>query len=185
MVKRSPAETKALFDATLKEYGKFLRDAISQACPRDMGLDFDDIEQEARLRLWRAIESEREIHNLPSYIYRIAVTTTIDSLRKANARREEQLRVAEDEESGFLRIESEEPSPDHLVEQRQLLEKIEEALSRLSRNRRRAVALYLEGMTSHEIAEILEWSEAKARNLLYRGLKDLRKHLRIAGIEYE
>jgi hypothetical protein len=28
------------------------------------------------------------------------------------------------------------------------------------------------------------WSEPKARNLVYRGLKDLRGELRSAGIEY-
>jgi RNA polymerase sigma-70 factor (ECF subfamily) len=184
MVKSSPAELKARYDAIVEEYGKFLRDAIAQACPRDLGLDFDDIEQEARLRLWRAIESEREIRDLSSYVYRIAVTTTIDSLRKASARREEQL-SADDDESPILQVESADASPEQIVVERQVLEKIEQALARLPKNRRRAVALYLEGMTSHEIAEILDWSEPKARNLLYRGLKDLRKQLRAAGIEYE
>jgi len=31
----------------------------------------------------------------------------------------------------------------------------------------------------------LGWSEPKARNLLYRGLSDLRAQLRAEGIEYE
>jgi DNA-directed RNA polymerase specialized sigma24 family protein len=55
----------------------------------------------------------------------------------------------------------------------------------LSDNRRRAVGLYLEGMASQEIATLLGWSEPKARNLLYRGLSDLRAQLRAEGIEYE
>jgi DNA-directed RNA polymerase specialized sigma24 family protein len=39
-------------------------------------------------------------------------------------------------------------------------------------------------MTTDEIADLMEWSEPKARNLVYRGLKELRGKLRAAGIEY-
>jgi DNA-directed RNA polymerase specialized sigma24 family protein len=39
-------------------------------------------------------------------------------------------------------------------------------------------------MTSDEIADLMGWSRPKARNLVYRGLKDLRGKLRRAGIEY-
>ena len=52
----------------------------------------------------------------------------------------------------------------------------------------RVVALlraHPDGMTTQEIADILGWSEPKARNLVYRGLGELRKHLRDEGIEYE
>jgi DNA-directed RNA polymerase specialized sigma24 family protein len=40
-------------------------------------------------------------------------------------------------------------------------------------------------MTSEEIGELMGWSEPKARNLAYRGLKDLRHELRAEGIEYD
>jgi DNA-directed RNA polymerase specialized sigma24 family protein len=52
-------------------------------------------------------------------------------------------------------------------------------------NRRRAVGLHLEGLTSQEIADLLGWSEPKARNLVYRGLKDVREQLQAEGIDYE
>jgi DNA-directed RNA polymerase specialized sigma24 family protein len=38
-------------------------------------------------------------------------------------------------------------------------------------------------MTSAEIGEILGWSEPKARNLVHRGLKDLRRELLVEGID--
>jgi tetratricopeptide (TPR) repeat protein len=47
------------------------------------------------LRLWRAIEAEREINFHGSYIYRIAVSVTINAIRRAKARREERLRLTE------------------------------------------------------------------------------------------
>jgi DNA-directed RNA polymerase specialized sigma24 family protein len=59
------------------------------------------------------------------------------------------------------------------------------ALTRLSEDRSRAVRLYLEGMTSQEIADLAGWTEPRARNLTYRGLKDLRDLLGAEGIECE
>ena len=52
-------------------------------------------------------------------------------------------------------------------------------------NRQRAVRLHLEGMTTTEIGSLMEWTEPKARNLVYRGLADLREALRAEGIDYE
>jgi len=40
-------------------------------------------------------------------------------------------------------------------------------------------------MTIEEISIFLKWSKDKTRNLLYRGLSDLKKILREKGIEYE
>jgi len=48
--------------------------------------------------------------------------------------------------------------------------------------RRAAVRLYLDGYRREEIAELLHWSDARTRNLLYRGLADLRTVLIAQGI---
>ena len=182
-------EAESLLNAILDEYGAFLRRTIAHLCPKDLGIHFSDIEQEARMRLWRALQSEREIRNPASYLYRIAMTATLDAVRRIKAKREEQLRLVEDEDDdeGATLALSTDPnrSPELEAERRQVADKVRTALSRLSDNRRRAVGLYLEGMTSQEIANLLGWSEPKARNLLYRGLSDLRAQLRAEGIEYE
>jgi len=190
MADSSPiAEVEARFNAIVEEYGKFLRRTITQLCPKDLGLQFSDIEQEARLRLWRALQSEREIADLASYLYRIAVTATLDAVRRVKTKREEQLRLAEeaeeDEGGPHSLVVDPAHSPELLAERQQIVRKVEAALARLPDNRRRAVGLYLEGMTSQEIGDLLGWSEPKARNLVYRGLKDVRQQLRAAGVEYE
>lgn len=191
MADRSPAsEAQLKFDALVEEYGRFLRNTIAQTCPRDLGLEINDIEQQARLKLWRAIENERELTDPASYIYRIAVTTTIDAVRRVMARREDQLSQGAPDgdanEAEINRIEADpDLSPYRVTQRRQLVYKVESALARLQENRRIAVELYLEGMTSQEIADLNDWSEAKARNLTYRGLEDLRRHLKAEGIEYE
>jgi RNA polymerase sigma-70 factor (ECF subfamily) len=140
------------------------------------------------VRLWKALESEREIENLTSYLYKIAATATIDAVRHALSRNEEQLQlVGSDNEGGKVIALTAEPSksPESLAEKRELMRKIENAMARLPDNRRRAVGLHLQGLSSREIADVLSWSEPKARNLLYRGLRNLRALLRAEGVEYE
>jgi RNA polymerase sigma-70 factor, ECF subfamily len=187
--KLTNVEAESRLNAILDEYGAFRRRTIAHVCPKDLGIHFSDIEQEARLRLWRALQSEREIRNPASYLYRIAMTATLDAVRRIKAKREEQLRLVEDEyeEEGAPLALSSDPnrSPEVEAGRKQLAGKVRTALARLSDNRRRAVGLYLEGMASQEIATLLGWSEPKARNLLYRGLSDLRAQLRAEGIEYE
>jgi RNA polymerase sigma-70 factor (ECF subfamily) len=185
-------EIEAEFNAILEKYGAFLRQTIARICPKDLGIQFDDIEQEARLRLWRAIESEREINFHGSYIYKIVISVTINAIHRAKARREEQLRLAEDDEHNEDAADVKtttltagaENSPEAQAEREELLRKVEEAMALLPENRRLAVGLHLKGMTTDEIADLMGWSEPKARNLVYRGLKDLRCELRVAGVEY-
>lgn len=187
--KLSETETDSRFTAILEQYDQVLRQAVARFCPRDVGLQVGEIEQEVRIRLWRALKSEREIREPASYLYRIAATATIDAVRRVKARREDSLYFSSEEEEveDELRPLTANPddSPDRIVEQQQTRQKIAAAMARLPDNRRRAVGLYLEGLSSQEIGNLLGWTEAKARNLLYRGLSDLRDMLRAEGIDYE
>jgi RNA polymerase sigma factor (sigma-70 family) len=109
-------------------------------------------------------------------------------VEKAKARREEQLGLAQEEDEPAAPLDflatSRAQSPEAIAERSQLLEKIERAMARLPENRRLAVGLYLKGMTTQEVGDLMGWSEPKARNLAYRGLSDLREQLRAEGIEY-
>ena len=175
------------FNAILDEYGRLLRNAIARFCPKDLGLQFGDIEQDARIRLWRALQSERDITDLPSYLYRIAATTTIDAVRRVKARREEALQPesAENEDGLGTPIAKPEQSPERIAARREFVRHVDLGLSELSDDRRRAVRLHLQGFTSQETANLLGWSEPRARNLTYRGLRELRMGLRGKGIEYD
>ena len=174
----------------LERYAVLLRSLIARHCPRNLGIQINDIEQEARLRLWRALDREKELEDPASYIYRIAVTTTIDAVRRVIARREDQLRMGDgdDEEpiiAHSMATADATQSPDAVTERRELMARIAAAVTSLPENRRRAVELHLQGMTLAEIAELLGWSEPKARNLVYRGLDDLRNALRREGVDYQ
>lgn len=190
---RDAPETTRPLDSLLEQYGHLLRNAIAQVCPKNLGLHFDDIEQDARLRLWKALQAETEIASPASYLYKIAVTATLDAVRRVTARREEQLRLSEDisaektEDPGPVHdlAADEDHSPERRARRRLLLKKVEAALQKLSEDQRRAVGLHLRGFKPGEIARLLSWSEPKARSHVYRGLADLRERLAAEGIEYE
>jgi RNA polymerase sigma factor (sigma-70 family) len=171
----------------LEKYGEYLRRMIAQVCPSNLGLSVDDIEQEARVRLWRALLGEREIVHPVSYIYKVAVSATIHAIHRIKARREEHLLDAHENpetDAPETLLTKPEASPEALAERRECVRKINASLARLPENRRIAVGLHLQGMTTTEIGDLTGWTEPKARNLVHRGLKDLRVHLRAEGIEY-
>ena len=156
----------------LEEYGHVLRRAIQRVIPRDMGPDIDDIEQEARLKVWRAIQKETVFEKPASYLYRVAVHATLDAVNKRSARREQPLEASYRDQPG-----ESSSSPERAAAGRETIHQVKNAMARLPPNRRRAVGLHLQGFTTTEIGDFYGWSEAKARNLAYRGLGDLRRQL--------
>lgn len=171
----------------LDDYAGVVRRAIARVCPNHLYPYRDEIEQEARIRLWQALRSERNIADPASYLYRIAATATIDAVRRIKARRESPLSIVEDMEEGPSGVRPAESadSPERVAAGREIGRRIRDALATLPDNRRRAVGLYLQGFTSEEIGGLLGWSEPKARNLMYRGLKELRQQLTRYGISHD
>jgi RNA polymerase sigma-70 factor (ECF subfamily) len=164
----------------LNEYGRALKAAVARVCRGPLGLQRDEIEQEARIRLWRALTREIAIADVRPYLHRIVATAAIDAMRQVRSRREIALESPTDSGPWPYGHEPEArgTSPEGLAYGRELGRVAQRALARLSSNRRRAVRLHLQGFTLEEIADLLKWSEPKARNLVYRGLADLREKLR-------
>lgn len=164
----------------LDKYGRALREAVARVCRGPLGLQRDEIEQEARIRLWRALTRETAIADVRPYLHRIVATAAIDAMRQVRSRREIPLEPPTDSEAprSWPEPAARGPSPEELARSRELAGLAQRALSSLGANRRRAVGLHLQGFTTEEIAQLMKWSEAKARNLVYRGLADLREKLR-------
>lgn len=137
--------------------------------------DLDEVLQEMRIRLWRARPTSEQIDALPtSYIYRTAFAAAIDILR-AHRRGHAMDAVALDS-ADALEVEST-ADAGRDVEQQQALDRIVKAVDSLPESRRAVVRMYLSGYDRGEIAGLLHWSEGKTRNLLYRGLAELRERL--------
>lgn len=144
------------------------------------GSDVEDLLQEVRLRLWKALESDEKILAAPaSYVHRTAVSAALDVLRRRRARRETPARLSRP--SGIAML-GESPAADRLMEEIELQEQVGRAVEQLIPARRSVVKMYLSGYGREEIADLLGWTEPKTRNLLYRGLADLREKLTEQGI---
>jgi RNA polymerase sigma factor (sigma-70 family) len=177
------ADTK--WDELYERYRALLRRAVHRVCPPELGASCDDIEQEAWVSVWNVLKGEREIEYPASYIYKVGVSAAIRAIRRSRARREDSLQEENAATGAQVHTLYAPPgaSPHAVAERRECREKIATALAGLPENRRLAVGLHLRGLTTPEIGKLLEWSEPKARNLVHRGLKDLRASLRGMGIE--
>ena len=162
------------------QYARMLR---SVGRRRGLGDDeITDLIQEVRIRLWRALSAEAGRIIQTSYVYRAALSAAIDLIRRRRARREEPLDVHVAVNEPAI---GEHMQPDRALDQTELGARIAEAVNALPEPRDVIVRLYLSGYGREEIGGLMGWSEPKVRNLLYRGLADLRAKLLAQGIGWE
>ncbi len=132
--------------------------------------DLDDLTQEVRIRLWKALETSERIESVSaSYVYQAAATAALDLIRQRR-RAERSEPVSEMEE--FPTAES-----GRAGDPGDIVEAVWTAVAGLAADRRVVARMYLQGYSYTEIAEMLGWSVGRARNLLYRGLAQLRETL--------
>jgi RNA polymerase sigma-70 factor (ECF subfamily) len=142
------------------------------------GIDPDDIIQDIKIKLWKLISSEKKVTNYPSYIKKMVNSSVIDQLRKF--RRDESIFIYE--RNKYISENELAYSPE-FTRQKNLEEALTKAIDLLRDSRRQVVKLYLLNLNVSEIASYLNWTISKTRNLLYRGLSDLKDILIKMGIE--
>lgn len=167
--------------ALLARHGARLRALVLQHCSAEQGLDPDDIEQEVRIRLWRAVEREKNSALPASYIQRVVVTTVIDALRRSKPGQDAPLPEA-GQEAGVEAL-LDRVGPVRIASDRQRMEMVRTAIDTLPERRRQPVRLALQGFTPEEIGELLDMTATMAKNLMYRGLYELRDRLRADGLD--
>jgi RNA polymerase sigma-70 factor (ECF subfamily) len=147
----------------------------------DRGLpqeDTDELLQELRLRFWRARKDG--LRDLSAgYVRRTAISAALDIIRRRRTNRNVSL---DDDEGTATPLASTTAGPGELLDQSELAQRVARAVDALAPARRVVVRMHLQGYKREEIAELLRWSEARTRNLLYRGLADLRNALIAEGI---
>lgn len=162
----------------LAEFGPRLRAIVLARCPRGVGLDPDEVEQEVRVRLWQSLQRENVIEQPASYLYRTAMNVMVDLLRRRQARPDldaQSLDAVSDDSSIAT------PDPAQAAERQELAGAVRAAIARLPERRQQPVELHLQGFGFAEVARLLDLSDATARNLIYRGMEDLREQLRATG----
>jgi RNA polymerase sigma factor (sigma-70 family) len=165
-------QEKAFF-LLLDQFAGFIQFHIHKFNVQKFGLDPEDLSQDVRIRIWKLMKSEKTITNYASYIKKIVNSAVIDRLRRW--RREEG--VVQEEKSRQIAEYEIIYHPD--VERLDRLKaSITEAVEGLIETRRQVVKLYLLNMSVDEISIYLKFSQDKTRNLLYRGLADLKRFLK-------
>jgi RNA polymerase sigma factor (sigma-70 family) len=133
--------------------------------------ELDELFQEVRIRLWKALEDPDRIEATPaSYVYRTATSAAVDLLRRKRRNREQV--PLDPEVHGTPR-----PTPPGDYSPEEAAEELALALEGLDDRRRPVVRMHLAGYHSTEIAALLGWTQGATRNLLYRGLADLKRDL--------
>ena len=146
---------------------------------RGIGIDPEDITQEVRIKIWKLVDKEKIIVNYASYIKKIVDTVVIDQLRLL--KKDEQLYKMEKQKQIAEQMNACRPE---VLKNDLLKEAVGKAVESLIESRRSVVKLYLFDLSIEEISRFYGWSLHKTRNLLYRGLADLKTSLIKADIEY-
>lgn len=150
--------------------------------------DAEDLTQEVFVKAYKNIHSFRGECSMGTWLYRIAVTTSLDFLK--SKQRKKRLGVVKKLlgiESAVNRVEAfNEERPDisaELMERRALLEDL---LEMLPVSQKAAVILSkIKGFKLSEIADILHTSESAVESLISRGMMNLKNYAKKYCIEYE
>ena len=143
----------------------------------------EDLAQEAFIKAFNHIESYNPDYKFSSWIFKIANNLAIDHLRKkqldtVSLHGSPHATSSEEEERTRLSIESPGESPEEYVENRELGDRIEDAIGRLRPEYRTAVLLrHVEGHSYEEVAEIMELPLGTVKTYIHRGRLELRELL--------
>jgi RNA polymerase sigma-70 factor (ECF subfamily) len=142
--------------------------------------DAEDVAQEVFIEVYRSISSFREEAKLSTWVYHIAITRSIDLIRKKKRKK----RFAQMKSLLGLEEEGKElPTPgknDPLekLEQEERMKILQEAIDTLPENQRIAFTLSkCQGTGNKEIAEIMGVTLSSVESLMHRAKKNLEKKL--------
>jgi RNA polymerase sigma-70 factor (ECF subfamily) len=137
--------------------------------------DAEDVSQEVFLEIYHSLANFKENSKLSTWIYRIAVSKSLDELKKQSRKK----RISSIGKT--LGLEKVVPwvaamdRPDKAMEENEDLEILMKALNKLHESQRIALTLSkIEGYTNSEVAEIMQISLTAVDSLIYRAKQNLR-----------
>lgn len=132
----------------------------------------EDVVQETFLRAYRALDRFDGRAGFGTWLHRIAMNASLDTLRQAKTRRE----VAYENEEGVLDpAPSTEPDPERVAESSDLRRALSGAMKTLTEVERAAFVLrHYEGRSTVEIGERLGLQSSATRQAVFRAVRKLR-----------
>jgi RNA polymerase sigma factor (sigma-70 family) len=171
---RARPELHARFEAIVRQYERLIGHVVLRIAGRHADMVKDDVRQNVLIALWKQIEREQEIEQVASYIYKATVREAVRARRRETERRERQEAAPPP-----LKLAGEDPH--RALDAREQALQLEACLAELSVERQQAVRAHLAGFEVAELMANYGWSYQKARNLVARGMQDLRDALRQKG----
>ena len=141
--------------------------------------DAVDVSQEAFVKAYSKLRSFDAGSTFYTWLYRIAVNTAIDFIRKRRSRPAESLDDEKYAEAGF-EPESKDPSanPEKVVARAEQVRVLRDAISKLSEKLRTVAILHdVEGLSQEEVAEILKVPVGTVKSRVSRARAELRFQL--------
>jgi RNA polymerase sigma-70 factor (ECF subfamily) len=135
--------------------------------------DARDLTQDVFIKVWQSIKTFRHDAALGTWIYRIAVSKSLDQLRKNKRKAGGLLGLF-----GARAASVDFHHPGVAAEQKENSAILFKAVNRLPENQKTAFLLQkLEGLGQQEIAEVMDTTVSSVESLLHRARQNLRKTL--------
>lgn len=135
--------------------------------------DAEELSQEVFIKVYRAISGFKEESSLGTWIYRIAVTTCIDELRK----KKKYTAVSINQDNG-LELQDTEPGLYDNYEKKETKKAIEDAIKSLHYDHRIVVVLRdMQGFSYEEISEIIDVPLGTVKSRIKRARENIKEYL--------
>lgn len=168
----TPAGRESRFEGMVRQYGRLISTVVARVGGQATNLYREDIEQQVLIELWRQVDREQRIDHPSSYLYRAAVRETVRVLKRELSR--EASALADGAGGG--------DSPFQSLAEKEQADQVEACVAALPTDRQHAVRAHLAGFDVREVMRMHGWPYQKARNLIARGMAELRAALQQRGI---
>jgi RNA polymerase sigma-70 factor (ECF subfamily) len=169
VVKRVQAGDVAAFDTLIRKYRERLYGVVYNLTSNRE--DAADLTQEAFIKAFQSIQRFSGQSSFFTWLYRIAVNSTITHLRKTRLRAFFSLETIDSEEPvarDILAALTDKTGGDRDTYVRELQEKLNDAMQKLSIKHRTVVTLFeIDGLSHQEIAEVMDCSVGTVRSRLH------------------
>lgn len=140
--------------------------------------DAEDVSQEVFIQVYESVQSFKMESKLSTWLYRIAVSKSIDHLRKKKTKKRFSFLFSVDDHQHIKNQVPDFYHPGVKLEQKEDAAILFKAISFLPKNQKVAFILNkMEGLSYTEIAEVLLISTSAVDSLLHRAKKNLKKYL--------